>query len=178
LSWTFSSFLHIQFHVHSHFRSEDQGCHSSNATTKVRVKRMGAKSDMYVYDCGTYHFGMLWQFLWVPYFWKMIWHCSSSIEYWSFFSCPIWLPVYFLFFSIMNPNWVQKLTLGWLWHHVHLASRTEIEPTTFRSWAECSTARPQLSLIEVSSSFESIYINPVILLSLAWLKWGGEKWLC
>jgi len=38
----------------------------------------------------------------------------------SFLVCPIWLPVYFLFY-IMNQNWVQELILAWLWHHFHLA---------------------------------------------------------
>ncbi len=49
--------------------------------------------------------------------------------------------IFFLFTYWMNQDWVQESIPARLWHHFHLAL-DGIEPMTFRSWAECSTARP------------------------------------
>jgi len=38
----------------------------------------------------------------------------------------------------------QSINLAWVWHHFHLALDGD---RTFRSWAEYSTARPQLSVL-------------------------------
>ncbi len=52
-----------------------------------------------------------------------------------------------IIWSIKEVNQVPAINLAWLWHHFHLALDWKgIEPTTFQSWAECSTARPQLLL--------------------------------
>jgi len=97
------------------------------------------------------------------------WNMHTPVLCWSFFVCPIWLPVFFLF-SIMNQNWVQKLILAWLWHHFHLAldrDRTvRFEPTTFWSWAKCSTARPQLSLVLCWSSSRILTLIPYFFCNL------------
>jgi len=83
--------------------------------------------------------------------------------------CPIWLPIFFLF-SIMNQNWVQKSILAWFWHHFHLAlDWTGIKPTTFQPWAQCSTARPQLSLnIIIFIAFVFTKVIPEVILLVFW----------
>jgi len=63
---------------------------------------------------------------------------SNSFFY---FPTPHWLSI---IWSIKEDDQAPAIiNLPWLWHQFHLAlDWTVIEPTTFRLWAECSTARP------------------------------------
>jgi len=57
-----------------------------------------------------------------------------------------WLSI---IWSLKEDDQAPAITnLAWLWHHFHLElDWMGIEQTTFRTWALCSTARPQLSLL-------------------------------
>ncbi len=78
---------------------------------------------------------------------------SKSIQFYFSLSlvtsgpCFVYFPTHdwlSIIWSIKEDNQAPAIcNLAWLWHHYHLALNwTGIEPTTFRSWAECSIARP------------------------------------